>query len=138
MQPPRNGSRGDGVRRGHDGAEGDGLGPPHAGEGNAGRRRDSRRGGENQPHRQQRDRPDVLAEFAERGEVGRRPEDRRQEYEEDEIRVQPDDRQAGHKGQPQSADHEEDGIGNQEPLRDRREQQHDSQQQDDDLDLMEA
>jgi hypothetical protein len=100
--------------------------------------RDGRRRREHQTQSQQRDGPEIGAKFTQRCEVRRRPQDRRQEDEKDEVRIETNHREAGHHGQKQPADDQENRVGKQELARDRRQRDYDRQEHDDDFDLLQA
>ena len=68
------------------------------------------RGREHEPDREQADRADVLAQLPQPGEERRRVEQRRQEDQQDEVRLELDVRDAGDEPEPEAAEDEEDRI----------------------------
>ena len=75
-------------------------------------------------------------EVAERGEVRRRPENGRQEDQEDELGAEPHGGDARHDAEEEPPEHEEDRIRHQDAPRDGHEDQHGAHQQDHCLEAM--
>jgi hypothetical protein len=90
--------------------------------------RDGARGGEHEPDREQADRADVLAQLAQPGEERRRVEQRGQEDEQHEIRLELDVRDARDQPEPEASEHEEDRIRHVEHAR-RSDENRDGEQQ---------
>ena len=91
------------------------------------------RGGDDEADGQRADRAQVHAQAAQRREEGRDVEQRRQDEEEDEVRVDLDARHAGHESEQEPANHQEDRIGDAEPPRDRDQRGDRDQQRQDEL-----
>src|SRR5262249_53838578 len=128
-QPDAAGDLGDreGVGRRDDRAERERRGPREAepgvgDDGDAGHRR------ADEPASEQRDRPQIRAQVAQRGEERRRVEERRQERDEDDVRRQDDRRQARDEAERDAARDEQNRHGDpqrgreREQRRERREQ----------------
>ena len=81
-----------------------------------GHRRYGGGGRENKADGEQADGPDVRSEFTERREVGRGPQNRRQEDKKHEVGVEMHDGQFRHERQNEPSDHEQNGIGNEQPI----------------------
>jgi hypothetical protein len=73
--------------------------------------RDRGRGHEHEPDRVQADPAQVRPQVAQRREVGRVEQERRQEDQEDEIRVELDLRHAGHEPDKAPGHHQQDRVG---------------------------
>ncbi len=102
---------GDGVGGGDHGAEHRRLGPAHPRNGGVGDEGDDPGGEEDEADREQRQRPHHRPQLERRGSPARRVDERRQEDEEDRVRVQFDVRQPGDEGNCQAADNEHDRGG---------------------------
>ena len=91
------------------------------------------RAGHHEPDGERPDRAQVRAQAAQRSVERRDVEQRGQDHEEDEVRIDPDPRGARHEPQREPADHEEDRVGDVEPPRDRDERGDRDQQSQDEL-----
>ena len=135
-KPPGDGRGRDRVGRGDDGAEDERRGPAEARHECVRHGGDGGRRGQHQPDREERDGPEVRLEVAERGEVRRRPENGRQEDQEDDVGTEPHGRDAGHDAEEQPSEHQEDRVRHEDAARDGHEDQHGAHQQDHRLDAM--
>ena len=88
----------------------------------------AQRGGQHEPDREQADRADVLLQLPQPGEERRRVEQRRQEDQQDEIRLELDVRDAGDEPEPEAAEDEEDRVRDVEDARRGDEDGHGEQQ----------
>ena len=100
--------RGDGVGRGEDGAEDRRLGPAHPRHQCVGDEGDDAGGDEDEADREQRQRPHHRPQLQRRGAPAGGVDQRRQEDEEDRVRLQFDARQAGDEGDREAAEDEDD------------------------------
>ncbi len=95
------------------------------------------RGEEHERDRAERDRAQVPAQVAQRGEVRRVEQQRRQEDEEDELRVELDVRHAGREADEAAADHEQDRVRHVEQARQRGQRRdRDEEEEDDELGVL--
>ena len=129
-EAPGDRGRGDGVGGGDDRAEHERGGPRHAVDHRVGDHRDAAGGGEHEPDRERADRPDVLPQLPQPGEVRRRVEQRRQEDQQHEVWLELEVRDARDEPEPEPAEDEEDGIRHVEHARRRDQNGHREQQPD--------
>ena len=116
---------------------GDRLGPAYGGQGGTGHGGDGGGCRENQADSEQADGPDVRPEVPERREVGRGPQNGRQEDKKHEVGVEMHDGQFRHERQNEASDHQQNGIGNEQFLGDGGQCQHDHQQENDQFEQVE-
>lgn len=109
---------GDGIRRGHDRAERERRRPAQTGDERLGHDRDHHRREQHETHREEADRAHVRPDVADGGEVAGTKQDRRQEQQEDDVRLQLDCRQTRHEPQQEPAEDQQDRVRNPDPARD--------------------
>ncbi len=129
---------GDGVGGGEDGAEDSRLGPAQPRHGRVGDEGDDGGSDEDEPDREQRQRPHHRPQLQRRGAPARRVDQRRQEDEEDRVRVEFDLGQAGDEGDRQAADDEHDRGGDLAVVGDADQQRRGQDQDQDRLDVVHA
>src|SRR3954451_5188352 len=104
-------SGGDGVGGGHDGAEDEAEAPVKSAENMRSEDGDAGYGEADQAEGEEEDADDVVFEVAPGSEPGRGVEQRRQEDEEDHVRVQGDVRDAGNEAEYEAGNDQDDGVG---------------------------
>ena len=119
---------GDGVGGGDDRAEDEGGGPRHVVDHGVGDERDRERGRQHQPDREHADLAHVLAQLAQAGEEARAVEQRREEDEQDEVRLQLGVRDPRDPRDGEAAEDEEDRVRDREHARGRDEDRDGEQQ----------
>ena len=88
-----------------------------------------------EPYREERDRPDVGPKVAPRGKERRDVQQRRQEQQEHELRVEPHPRKTGHEPEHRTTEDEQDRVRYLEPRGERGQRRHSHQKADDYLNL---
>ncbi len=116
------------------GPEDEGRGPRHAGHERHDDRRDGRGRRDDETDGEERDRDEVRAEVAPRGEVARRVEDRREEEQEDELRIERHGRQARHERDGHPPDDEKDRVRDLRLVREKREKRRQAEERENRLD----
>lgn len=110
--------------------------PIHAGDDGMRQPGHHSRRGEDQPDGQQTDRTEIGTKVPPRCEIRRPPQDRRKEDEKDEAGMQLNARQVWHEPQHKPAQHQDNGIRQQQPGRQRRQREDDRQEHDDEFELV--
>jgi hypothetical protein len=108
--PPEDRGGGHGVRRRDDRAESKGRGESHRRDEHVDDGPDDDRCEQHQPDREERDRPCVGLDVADRGREGSAEEDRREQQKEDDVGLELDRRETGHEAEHQSAGDQQDRI----------------------------
>ena len=138
VEAPEDRGRGDGVGRRHDGSEGERAGPAQAGDQRVGDHADRADREQHEADGQERDGPGIGPEVAKRGHVGGNEEQRGQQDDQDQLRFEHDGRQAGEQRQAESADHEQDRVGDLDPVGELDDDQDRDEQREDENDFVHA
>ena len=132
-EPRRDRGGGDRVRRRDDGAQRDRDGPRKAGNERVGDHGNRQRRREDQADRERADGAEVGAQAPHRREVRGDIEERRQDDEEDEVRLDRDPRDPRHQAQQETADDQKDRVRDPDAARDRDERGHRDEEGEDQL-----
>jgi hypothetical protein len=138
VQAPPDGGGGHRVGGRDDGAESEGFRPADTGDDPVRGRGHRGGGGGHEADGEEGDGGQVGAKIPERGKVGGGPQDGRKEDEEDEIGIEPQHGHLGELAEGEAAHHEQDGIGEKEASRQRGQAQHGHEEDDGDLEVLEA